>query len=110
MEGVSSSLVGNFCESGGHNSSHGYILPRVLSLLDDLQPALQLDIEKRLFEVGCGNGGVASALTSNGCGVMGVDPSGQGIQHARALYLGINLRQRLAYDALADQYGFSLWY
>jgi len=62
-------------------------------------------VGKRLFEVGCGNGSVASAITSHGWNVTGIDPSDQGIQHARARYPDINLHQGSAYDALADQYG-----
>ena len=32
-------ISGYVYESGGHNSSHDYILPRVLRLLDAVQPA-----------------------------------------------------------------------
>ena len=38
--------------------------------------------DKRLFEVGCGYGSVASAITSRGWAVTGIDPSEQGIAYA----------------------------
>lgn len=60
---------------------------------------------KRLFEVGCGNGSVASEVTSHGWRVTGVDPSRQGIRHGRARHPDIDLHQGSAYDNLADQYG-----
>ncbi len=96
-------ISGYLYDSGEHNKSHEYILPSILRLLDSAQPE---DIEsRRLFEVGCGNGSVASAATSHGWSVTGVDPSEQGIQHARAQYPELNLHQGSAYDDLAAQYG-----
>lgn len=38
---------------------------------------------RRLFDLGCGNGAFARRLAAIGCDVTGVDPSTQGIQHAR---------------------------
>ena len=59
----------------------------------------------RLFEVGCGNGSVASAIMSLGWAVTGVDPSSQGIQHAQQVYPNISLFHGSAYDDLTSQYG-----
>jgi 2-polyprenyl-6-hydroxyphenyl methylase/3-demethylubiquinone-9 3-methyltransferase len=104
-------ISGYVYESGEHNSSHDYILPCVLRLLNSAQPAASsqqpaASAGKKLFEVGCGNGSVASAVTSHGWNVTGVDPSDQGIQYARAQHPEINLHQGSAYDDLATQYGF----
>ena len=95
-------ITGYVYESADHNSSHNYLLPPVNHLLGELQtrPA-----NMRLFEVGCGNGSVASAITSLGWMVTGVDPSSQGIQYARQVYPNISLFQGSAYDDLASLYG-----
>ena len=89
-------------ESADHNSSHNYLLQPVIRLLGELSTA---SADMRLFEVGCGNGSVASAVTSRGWAVTGVDPSSQGIQHAQQVYLNISLFQGSAYDDLASQFG-----
>ncbi len=96
-------ISGYVYDSGDHNDSHDYILPRVLKLLDGLGP--KGSDSKRLFEVGCGNGSVASAVTSQGWSVTGVDPSDQGIQQANSRYPELNLHQGSAYDDLANLYG-----
>ena len=95
-------ITGYVYESADHNSSHNYLLPPVNHLLGELQtrPA-----NMRLFEVGCGNGSVASAITSLGWMVTGVDPSSQDIQYARQVYPNISLFQGSAYDDLASLYG-----
>lgn len=43
------------------NHSHGYLLAAVTNILDGLNSA-----EKRVFEVACGNGSVASELAKRG--------------------------------------------
>ena len=84
------------------NQSHDVLLPTVLQLLDKL--ALPAG-EKRLFELGCGNGSVANELTRRGWDVTGVDPSIEGIQQARTAYPDLKLAAGSAYDDLAGQYG-----
>lgn len=84
----------------GHQ--HAYLLPTVLSLLDGL--ALP-DGERRLFELGCGNGSVAHELSQRGWEVTGVDPSAEGIAQAKAAYPALRLEQGSAYDHLAGRYG-----
>ncbi|MDG4595662.1 MAG: class I SAM-dependent methyltransferase [Candidatus Contendobacter sp.] len=84
------------------NHSHGYLLPTVLRLLDGLNlPAG----ERRLFELGCGNGSVAQALTQCGWDVTGVDPSLEGIAQAQRAHPDLKLRPGSAYDDLAAHYG-----
>jgi 2-polyprenyl-6-hydroxyphenyl methylase/3-demethylubiquinone-9 3-methyltransferase len=85
-------------ESGHH---HGYLLPTVFKTLDGLDlPADQ----RRLFELGCGNGSVAQVLTQRGWDVTGVDPSEEGIAQARAAYPALKLAEGSAYDDLAGRY------
>ena len=84
------------------NHSHDYLLPTVFRLLDGLNlPADQ----RRLFELGCGNGSVAHALTRRGWDVTGVDPSTEGIAQANRQYPELKLYTGSAYDELAAQYG-----
>ena len=84
------------------NHSHDYLLPTVLDLLS----AAELGVsEKRLFELGCGNGSVANLLTSCGWEVTGVDPSSEGIKHAKEAYPELRLETGSAYDDLCRLYG-----
>ena len=93
-------ITGYRYEDAGHNASHNYLLPALFRILDSLSPR-----EKRLFELGCGNGSVAQAMTERGWKVTGVDPSREGIEQARKARPHLNLYQRSAYDDLAGQYG-----
>ena len=95
-------ITGYKYNSADYNSSHSYLMPSVLKQLDQF-PIKGPD--KRLFEVGCGNGSVASAITSNGWAVTGVDPSTQGIRFAQQTNPNIKLFHGSAYDDLASQYG-----
>ncbi len=61
--------------------------------------------EKRVFDLGCGNGAFAHHLKSFGYDVMGVDPSPEGIARARELDPSLNLEVGNAYEPLANRYG-----
>ena len=84
----------------GHH--HAYLLPSVVRLLEGLGLP---DGQRRLFELGCGNGSLANALAERGWEVTGVDPSVEGIAQARAAYPGLRLESGSAYDDLAGRYG-----
>ena len=84
------------------NCSHGYLLPAVTKILEDLH--LSPD-NQRLFELGCGNGSVANHLTEKGWDVTGVDPSRQGIALANRNYPNLKLFEGSAYDDLTAVYG-----
>ncbi len=86
----------------GLNQSHGVLLPTVLRLFEELAQSTD---EKRLFELGCGNGSVAKELSQHGWDVTGVDPSVKGIQLANKTYPELKLSNGSAYDDLAGQYG-----
>jgi 2-polyprenyl-3-methyl-5-hydroxy-6-metoxy-1,4-benzoquinol methylase len=80
--------------------AHAYLLPAVLDVLNQVAPA-----QRRLFEIGCGNGAIAAAITKAGWNVTGVDPSSEGIREANRAYPEISLSQGSAYDDLQAQYG-----
>ena len=64
----------------GFGHAHDYLLPTIFDLLKGLNlPTL----ERRIFELGCGNGSVAKELSRRGWDMTGVDPSKQGIQKAQ---------------------------
>ncbi len=84
------------------NNAHDYLLPMVLKLLDEQRvPAC----DKRLFELGCGNGSVAYKLSQHGWDITGVDTSTEGVAQARQSYPDLKLFTGSAYDDLASQYG-----
>lgn len=84
----------------GHH--HAYLLPTVVAALT----ALNLPVEqRRLFELGCGNGSMANVLTERGWDVTGVDPSAEGLAQAQAAYPHLKLEPGSAYDDLAARYG-----
>lgn len=99
---MSEEISGYVWENAELNSSHDYLLPALKEILAG--ETLPRD-RKRLFELGCGNGSVASELVRLGWGVTGVDPSEQGIAQANARFPAIPLRLGSAYDDLAGQYG-----
>lgn len=58
--------------------SNAYLWPALLKVLAGIDPA-----ERRVFELGCGNGATARLLARNGYSVTGVDPSASGITIAK---------------------------
>jgi len=79
---------------------HAYLLPTLKKYLSNLDLC-----EKRLFDLGCGNGSMANELTKKGWKITGVDASEQGIQQANINYPELNLYKGSAYDNLSDQFG-----
>jgi 2-polyprenyl-6-hydroxyphenyl methylase/3-demethylubiquinone-9 3-methyltransferase len=95
--------ISGYCYSHaelGHQ--HAYLLPTLFRVLDGFWLG---DGQRRLFELGCGNGSVANVLAQRGWDVTGVDPSVEGIDQARAAYPGLRLECGSAYDDLASRYG-----
>ena len=62
-------------------------------------------IEKRLFELGCGNGVSANAASKLGFDVVAVDTSESGVSAAVQSFPHIQFAVGSAYDDLAVQYG-----
>jgi 2-polyprenyl-3-methyl-5-hydroxy-6-metoxy-1,4-benzoquinol methylase len=85
-----------------HDHSHAYLLPSVERNL----AALGLpDGQRRVFDLGCGNGSVDAHLAKQGYEVVGVDPSEEGIEHGRKAYPHLKLHAGSCYDDLAAAYG-----
>lgn len=82
--------------------AHSYLLPAVFQTLD---AETGKGVSKRVFELGCGSGAVASQLHQRGYKVVGVDPSKEGIQIANRAYPQIQLYEGSTEDHLAAQYG-----
>jgi 2-polyprenyl-3-methyl-5-hydroxy-6-metoxy-1,4-benzoquinol methylase len=95
-------ITGYRYDSGGQGHHHGYLLPVLVSLVEELATTKH---ERKLFELGCGNGSTADFLSRRGWDVTGVDPSADGIAHANASYPSLKLRSGSAYDDLARMYG-----
>jgi 2-polyprenyl-3-methyl-5-hydroxy-6-metoxy-1,4-benzoquinol methylase len=95
--------ITGYCYSGAQlNHSHRYLLPSLMSILEGLH--LSKD-QRRVFEVGCGNGSVANHLAEKGWEVVGVDPSTEGIAHANRNYSHLKLVRGSADDDLAGSFG-----
>lgn len=94
-------ISGYSYENAYPNSSHAYLLP---TLSEELA-GLRLAKEKRLFELGCGNGSIAAALSTVGWEVSGVDPSEEGIAQANKKYPELQLEMGSAYDDLVGRFG-----
>ncbi|QVL51534.1 MAG: class I SAM-dependent methyltransferase [Thiocapsa sp.] len=85
---------------------HGILLPLIHRQLNALEHAnLRLKTDRRIFELGCGNGAVAQALSEKGWNVTGVDPSSEGIALANRRYPSLNLHEGSAYEDLSGTYG-----
>ena len=102
MTDMSSNISGYHYDHAGFNHSHSYLLPTVFRLLDGLNLPTS---ERRLFELGCGNGSVAHELSLRGWDVTGIDPSAEGITQANRAYPDLKLYSGSAYDDLATHYG-----
>jgi 2-polyprenyl-6-hydroxyphenyl methylase/3-demethylubiquinone-9 3-methyltransferase len=82
--------------------AHAYLLPAVRRAL---AASLAGRADRRIFDLGCGNGAVAAALADEGYEVCGIDPSTDGIKLARAAYPHLKLELGSAYDDLAGRFG-----
>lgn len=88
--------------SGSLTCAHDYLLPTLLSELEDIRFRVPA---QRVFDLGCGNGSVAWILTQKGWEVRGVDPSSQGISQAKQNYPSLELEIGSAYDDLVSRFG-----
>ncbi|MFT3785375.1 MAG: methyltransferase domain-containing protein [Tepidisphaeraceae bacterium] len=71
-----------------------YLIPAIRQLAGD-----RLKAGARVLDVGCGNGAICSVLAREGCHVVGLDLSEQGIAIARSLNLPNARFELLAADA-----------
>jgi 2-polyprenyl-3-methyl-5-hydroxy-6-metoxy-1,4-benzoquinol methylase len=78
--------------------AHGYLLDPLLKQIDRIRPA-------RVFEIGAGNGFVASRIAAMGIEVVAIEPSHSGVEIARQNFPAVHMRVGSAYDDLASEYG-----
>jgi 2-polyprenyl-3-methyl-5-hydroxy-6-metoxy-1,4-benzoquinol methylase len=95
-------ISGYAYDDGDLNPSHDYLVPSLLEILGSLDIVQN---QKRIFELGCGNGAVADVLTRQGYQLTGVDVSVQGVEQAQRRHPHLSLQLGSAYDRLADTYG-----
>lgn len=93
-------IDGYVYEDGDLNDSHTYLLPALHSALAQIKSS-----EKRLFDLGCGNGSIGAAVSQKGWDVTGVDVSSDGIEYANRVHPQLKLETGSAYDDLAGKYG-----
>ncbi len=77
-----------------------YLWPHVFEILEE-----EITGDRRVFDLGCGNGALAAALEERSYDVTGVDPSEAGIREAKEAYPGLDVHVGSAYDDLEAQYG-----
>ena len=77
-----------------------YIWPVLTRILEECPVT-----ERRVFEIGSGNGATANLLVRLGYNVVGVDPAIEGVELARRSYPDATFNLGTAYDDLAKTYG-----
>lgn len=95
-------IAGYKYDDGALNHSHGFILPKINDILGQLP---EQNGQKRIFDLGCGNGSVSAWLTDKGWDVTGIDASHEGIAEARSNHPDLKLEQASIYDDLQSKYG-----
>lgn len=99
---MTAAAISGYCFRDSHtNPAHRVLLPALRDELAQLSAAGH----RRLFELGCGNGSVAALLDREGWDITGVDPSQEGIAHAKIAHPHLRLESGSAYDDLAQRYG-----
>lgn len=83
-------------------TAHAYLLPKLAKIIEAVRTP---EGDKKIFDLGCGNGSVAAWLAQKGWKVSGVDLSEEGIARARAAYPHLDLQIGSAYDPLENKYG-----
>lgn len=83
-------------------SAHSYLLPTLAKIIEEVESS---GVERRVFDLGCGNGSVANWLAGRGWEVVGVDPAVEGIAEANRNFPHLRLECGSAYDELASKYG-----
>lgn len=84
---------------------HSFLLPEVLAELTYLKDRTNFVNDKRIFDLGCGNGSVAILLSQHGFEVTGIDLSSEGISISKTCDRSVNLHIGSVYDPLSSEYG-----
>jgi 2-polyprenyl-3-methyl-5-hydroxy-6-metoxy-1,4-benzoquinol methylase len=84
------------------HTHHDYLDGQVLGVLAQLSWPVR---ERRVFELGCGNGSFAKVMSDHGYAVTAIDTSINGIQLARLSFPGIAFDIGSGYDNLSEKFG-----
>jgi 2-polyprenyl-3-methyl-5-hydroxy-6-metoxy-1,4-benzoquinol methylase len=84
------------------NHTHTYLWSPVFQILGS---TLKNSKSRHMFDLGCGSGAFANALSSQGFSVSGVDPSPSGIENARKSYPHLQFEVGSTEEDLADRFG-----
>jgi 2-polyprenyl-3-methyl-5-hydroxy-6-metoxy-1,4-benzoquinol methylase len=82
--------------------THSYLWPTVLR---EVRSALGKREAGRVLDLGCGNGAFCAELAAHGYDVVGIDPSTDGIAHARRQHPTLRVFEGSAYEPLAAAHG-----
>jgi 2-polyprenyl-3-methyl-5-hydroxy-6-metoxy-1,4-benzoquinol methylase len=94
-------ISGYSYDNANADHTHAYLWQPVFTILHS---ALK-DQSCRVFDLGCGAGAFANALSSQGFEVCGVDPSPTGIEQARRAYPKIRLEVGSTEENLIERFG-----
>lgn len=86
--------------SSGATHNADYLIKPLLQLLSQINTA-----DKRVFELGCGNGHITNQISKLGFDITAVDTSESGIAVAKESYPACSFHVGSAYDDLANIYG-----
>lgn len=100
----SESISGYKYSNSIESHAHAYLLPAVQAILAK-HVSDQPKSSRRIFDLGCGNGSVASYFVGLGYDITGVDPSSTGIEQAKSNFPNLNLTIGSAYDPLEQSFG-----
>lgn len=89
---------------------YGFRHPGAAHTMRYLIPAMQrlagpFGAGLRVLDVGCGNGYLANWFAEQGCSVVGIDPSGTGMEQARKAYPRVRFEQLVADRHLLEKLG-----
>ena len=93
-------LDGDYTYVNAGNWGNDYLVNPLIQILNRSNLT-----DKRLFEVGFGNGWTANHLTQKGYQVTGIEPSNSGVKIAKKAYPSLNLHSGNVYQNLSSQYG-----
>ncbi len=83
-------------------SSAEFIYPRILSIAQEVFPSGR---DKRMLDIGCGNGHLVGEFLKRGYKGVGVDPSESGIRNAQTKYPSGRFEALMADDLILDNLG-----
>ncbi len=93
-------LEGDYQYFGTGRWENDYLVNPLVEIINDYDLS-----DKRLFEVGFGNGWTANHLAQMGYHVTGIEPSKTGVEVAQKAYPSLNLKSGNIYQDLKQEFG-----